>query len=83
MGKNDKNVKVAGAADLVRDTNTKAIINTNKRAFQKHKERKLKMIQKENEITKLKNEVNELRVMLEDVINKINTPNTKSKKSAK
>lgn len=72
----EKYLKVEGHSDLVRDTETGAIINTNKNAYIMAKQRATS-IQKRNdelrqatrEINVLKNEMHEIKNLLRELIN--------------
>ena len=57
--------------NFIRDTNSKALINTNKSAFLAYKESRNKRNKNLNDITDLKKEVNDLRIMVEDLKTKI------------
>jgi|TARA_R110000851_G_scaffold41409_5_gene104004 uncharacterized protein YecT (DUF1311 family) len=75
----ENKIKVKGESDLARDPNTKAILNTNKRAWAKHKERKAKSSEKQNEVNALRSEVAELKEILAGIINTLNKPKKSSK----
>lgn len=69
--------KVEGNTSLVRDMSSKAIINTNKTDYINYINNKASAIEKINkidkqscEISELKNDLNEIRAMLKELINK-------------
>ena len=57
--------------NFIRDKKSKALINTNKSAFLEYKESRNKRNKNLNDITDLKKEVNDLRIMVEDLKTKI------------
>lgn len=62
---------VEGHNGLVRDTSTRAILNINKEEISAARKRKLERRQKEQEIVDLKNEVGEIKNMLNKLIEKL------------
>lgn len=66
-----KYLKVEGNSNLVRDTSTGAILNINKDEISSARKRKLERKQKEQEIVDLKNEVGEIKNMLNKLIEKL------------
>lgn len=64
-------LKVEGNSNLVRDTSTGAILNINKDEISAARKRKLERRQKEQEIVDLKNEVSEIKNMLNKLIEKL------------
>ena len=62
---------VEGNIGLVRDTSTGAILNINKDEISAARKRKLERRQKEQEIVDLKNEVGEIKNMLNKLIEKL------------
>ena len=64
-------LKVEGNSNLVRDTSTGAILNINKDEISAARKRKLERKQKEQEIVDLKNEVGEIKNMLNKLIEKL------------
>ena len=65
-----------GNADLVRDPNTDQIINTNESAYQqyitrrqKRKYEKEKSLSVEQDLASLKNEMNEIKSLLKELVN--------------
>ena len=64
-------LKVEGNSNLVRDTSTGAILNINKDEISSARKRKLERKQKEQEIVDLKNEVGEIKNMLNKLIEKL------------
>jgi len=64
-------IKVEGHSNLVRDGSTRAILNINKDEISAARKRKLERKQKEQEIVDLKNEVGEIKNMLNKLIEKL------------
>lgn len=64
--------KVELERDFVRDTSTGAILNINKDEISAARKRKLERKQKEEEFEELKNEVGEIKNMLNQIIEKLN-----------
>ena len=69
-------IPVKGNSDLVRDPNTDQIINTNKNAYEQYlarrKKRKLekeKSLSVEQDLATLKNEMNEIKSLLKELVN--------------
>ena len=62
---------VEGHGDLVRDTSTGAILNINKNEISAARRRKLERRQKEKEFEDLKNEVGDIKNMLNKLIEKL------------
>lgn len=73
----DRYLKVEGHGDLVRDTQTGAVINTNRSAFEKAKQRSIE-VQRRNdelrgatrEINNLKCEIHEIKSLLKELVNR-------------
>lgn len=65
-------IKVEGAAGLVRDRNTHAIMNVDKNATEQARARKLKKIQDKQEIEDLKKDVNDIKNILNLIVDKLN-----------
>ena len=63
--------KVELERDFVRDTSTNAVLNINKDEISAARKRKLERRQKEQEIVDLKNEVGEIKNMLNKLIEKL------------
>ena len=61
-------LKVGGNNSLVRDTSTGAILNINKDEISAARRRKLERKQKEKEFEDLKNDVTEIKSMLQKLI---------------
>ena len=59
---------VDGNTDLVRDTNTGAIININTNSMREARIRKYKLREKDNEIKALKNDVAEMKQLLKKLV---------------
>ena len=67
-------INIEGERDLVRDRNSKALLNTNNESLKAYKIKRnanLKIIEYENDINTLKTEIVELRKTLEILVNKI------------
>jgi len=63
-----KYLKVEGNGNLVRDTSTGAILNINKDEISAARKRKLERRQKEKDFEDLKNDVTEMKSMLQKLI---------------
>ena len=67
-------INIEGERDLVRDRNSKALLNTNNESLKAYKIKRnanLKILEYENDINTLKTEIVEIRKTLEIVVNKI------------
>ena len=64
--------QVEGYKDLVRDTNTNAILNTNRRAYEAAVERNKRIDREKEEINILKQDVNEIKDMLQKLLEQNN-----------
>jgi hypothetical protein len=64
-------LKVEGHNNLIRDKWSKAIINTDRKAYEAAKLIQQKNLEKENEIIELKSEVTELKGMVKLLLEKI------------
>ena len=67
-------INIEGEKDLVRDRNSKALLNTNLESLKAYKIKRnanLKIIEYENDINTLKTEIVEIRNMIEILVNKI------------
>ena len=64
-------IKIEGHRDLIRDNDNGAILNINKDEISAARKRKLERRQKEQEIVDLKNEVGEIKNMLNKLIEKL------------
>ena len=64
-------IKIEGHRDLIRDNDNGAILNINKDEISAARKRKLERRQKEQEIVDLKNEVSEIKNMLNKLIEKL------------
>ena len=69
-------IKVEGHSNLVRDTSTGAILNINKDEISSARKRKLERKQKEKDFENLKNEVGDIKNMLNKIIEKLDGSNT-------
>jgi len=67
-------INIEGERDLVRDRNSKALLNTNNESLKAYKIKRnanLKILEYENDINTLKTEIVEIRKTLELLVNKI------------
>ena len=67
-------INIEGEKDLVRDRNSKALLNTNLESLKAYKIKRnanLKIIEYENDINALKTELVEIKKTLELLVNKI------------
>tara|TARA_B100001248_G_C27397174_1_gene466414 strand:+ start:1598 stop:1819 length:222 start_codon:yes stop_codon:yes gene_type:complete len=69
-------IKVEGHSSLVRDLDTGAILNINKDEINAARKRKLERRHKEKEFEDLKNEVGDIKNMLNKIIEKLDGSNT-------
>ena len=63
--------QVEGENNLFRDTDTGAIINTDKSAYIAYKTKRQQKLKEMNQIDKLQNEVDEIKSLLYKVIDKL------------
>lgn len=61
-------VKVKDNEDLVRDTQTKAVLNTDLTSLQAYKQRRDALRKKDTELESLKNEVSELKQLVQNLL---------------
>ena len=61
-------VKVRDNEDLVRDTQTKAVLNTDLTSLQAYKQRRDALRKKDTELESLKNEVSELKQLVQNLL---------------
>jgi len=64
-------IKVEGHPNLVRDKNSGVILNINKSELNANRIRKEKQREKDNEIEQLKNDVSEIKSMLNKLVEKL------------
>ena len=64
-------IKVKGHPNLVRDKNSGVILNINKTELEANRIRKQKQREKDNEIEQLKNDVSEIKSMLNKLVEKL------------
>lgn len=64
-------IKVEGHPNLVRDKNSGVILNINKSEINANRIRKEKQREKDNEIEQLKNDVSEIKSMLNKLVEKL------------
>jgi len=65
-----KYTKVSGNSDLVRDKNSGAILNINRNEFTKAKAARAERFREKEELKTLKNDVSELKSMLQQLLEK-------------
>ena len=65
-------IRVEGYSSLARDEESSAIVNTDVNAYQLAKKRKERMQTQSNEINNLKEEVNEIKNLLQNIVEKLN-----------
>ena len=64
-------IKVEGHPNLVRDKNSGVILNINKTELEANRIRKQKQREKDNEIEQPKNDVSEIKSMLNKLVEKL------------
>jgi hypothetical protein len=64
-------IKVEGHPNLVRDKKSGVILNINKTELEANRIRKQKQREKDNEIEQLKNDVSEIKSMLNKLVEKL------------
>jgi len=64
-------IKVEGHPNLVRDRKSGVILNINKTELEANRIRKQKQREKDNEIEQLKNDVSEIKSMLNKLVEKL------------
>jgi hypothetical protein len=65
-------VKVEGHTSLVRDENSTAIVSTDIQAWRLQKRRKEMFLSQRNEINSLRDEVQDVKFLLKEILEKIN-----------
>ena len=68
-------IKVQGHRNYVRDKNSGAILNINKAEIEEARKRKAERKEKDKEIESLKNEVSDIKNMLNKIIEKLDGSN--------
>jgi len=63
-------IKVEGHTHLYRDATSHAIINTDTEQYRLHRVRKQKFLAQREEINTLKNEVSDMKVMLQQLLDR-------------
>tara|TARA_B100002019_G_scaffold90443_2_gene78156 strand:- start:2035 stop:2244 length:210 start_codon:yes stop_codon:yes gene_type:complete len=63
-----KHIKVKNENHLYRDSDTGAIINTDRSSFEKYKRSKLKFQSMEQELDHLKSEISEIKSLLKEIV---------------
>ena len=67
-------INIEGETDLIRDRNSKALLNTNNEALKAYRIKRstnLKVVEYENDINTLKEDVTEIRTALELLVKKL------------
>ena len=70
-----KYLKVEGREDLVRDTESKAILSTDLKKLQEHREKKdffKSLIAQKDDINTLKEEMSEIKALLQQIVKREN-----------
>jgi len=67
-----KLVRIEGNKDLVKDEETGAVLNSNETEIEAAKIRKEQRVEKENEFETLKSDVNELKDIMKQILEKMN-----------
>jgi|TARA_B100001094_G_C18069605_1_gene739304 hypothetical protein len=67
------NIHVNGHPDLSRDKTSGGIVNTNVHSYEQYMEAYKNRIQKEDRLDKIEQEIGELKDLLKQVVNHINT----------
>jgi len=65
-------VKVKDNENLVRDTRTKAVINADLSSLAQYKQRRNALLKKDNEMETLKNEVSQLKAIVQELLSEKN-----------
>lgn len=65
-------LKVENERNLIRDAESYAILNTDKTAIESAKERKARLKREKQEIDALKNDVNDIKILLNQIVDKLN-----------
>jgi len=65
-------IKVEGYSGLARDEESSAIVNTDLNAYQVAKQRRESFKNQTNEINNLKEEVGEIKTLLQNIVEKLN-----------
>jgi len=63
-------VKIIDREDLIKDTTSGAVINTDNIALEKAIKRKAAAVEKNNEIETLKNDVSEIKSLLKQILDR-------------
>ena len=66
-----KVVKIKDHEELVRDVETRAVLNTDLTSLQRYKARRKKLWEKDHELQEMKTEISELKVLLHQLIEKV------------
>jgi len=65
-------IRVEGYSSLARDEESSAIVNTDMVGYKLRKKRREKLHSQENEINNLKEEVSEMKSLLQNIVEKLN-----------
>jgi len=68
-----KKIIVDGHPDLERDSKSGAIVNSNVHSYERYMQAYKKRIEKEDRLDKIEEEIGELKDLLKQVLNNINT----------
>ena len=67
-----KNIKVKDHIGLVRDRNTGAILNVDRDAIRLAREKKLRRLEEKAELESLRNDVSDMKQLLNQIVDKLN-----------
>jgi hypothetical protein len=66
-------IPVEGNPDLYRDEKSNAILNCNSKKYDEYLSMKTRKLTEKNEMEKMKEEINEIKSLLQILVDKINT----------
>lgn len=66
-----KTLKIKDHEELVRDVETRAVLNTDLTSLQRYKARRQKLWEKDQEFQEMKTEISELKALLHQLIEKV------------
>jgi len=66
-----KTLKIQDHEELVRDVETRAVLNTDLTSLQRYKARRQKLWEKDQEFQEMKTEISELKALLHQLIEKV------------
>ena len=67
----DKHIKIENESDIVRDRESHAIINVNKKAYMEAKAAREKRLQQSDRLEKVENDLKEVKAFLEKILQKL------------